>query len=118
MFFLKCLVIATVTTAFIGVWQNFYCQTLFSGKGNYLLVFLYVAVFVIFGSIYDGFKVGIMRVHELVYSLSLAVFFSNVFIYIILSLDDSVAAYSAYRFSVGHSYSADVFAEPCVFCTV
>ena len=106
MFFLKCLVIATVTTAFIGVWQNFYCQTLFSGKGNYLLVFLYVAVFVIFGSIYDGFKVGIMRVHELVYSLSLAVFFSNVFIYIILSL------------SVGHSYSADVFAEPCVFCTV
>ena len=86
MFFLKCLVIATVTTAFIGVWQNFYCQTLFSGKGNYLLVFLYVAVFVIFGSIYDGFKVGIMRVHELVYSLSLAVFFSNVFIYIILSL--------------------------------
>ena len=86
MFFLKCLVIATVTTAFIGVWQNFYGQTLFSGKGNYLLVFLYVAVFVIFGSIYDGFKVGIMRVHELVYSLSLAVFFSNVFIYIILSL--------------------------------
>lgn len=86
MFFLKCLVIATVTTAFIGVWQNFYGQTLFSGKGNYLLVFLYVAVFVVFGSIYDGFKVGIMRVHELVYSLSLAVFFSNVFIYIILSL--------------------------------
>ena len=86
MFFLKCLVIVTVTTAFIGVWQNFYGQTLFSGKGNYLLVFLYVAVFVIFGSIYDGFKVGIMRVHELVYSLSLAVFFSNVFIYIILSL--------------------------------
>ena len=86
MFFLKCLVIATVTTAFLGVWQNCYCQTLFSGKGNYLLVFLYVAVFVIFGSIYDGFKVGIMRVHELVYSLSLAVFFSNVFIYIILSL--------------------------------
>lgn len=86
MFFLKCLVIVTVTTAFIGVWQNFYGQTLFSGKGNYLLVFLYVAVFVVFGSIYDGFKVGIMRVHELVYSLSLAVFFSNVFIYIILSL--------------------------------
>ena len=86
MFFLKVLVIITVTTAFIGVWQNFYGETLYRGSGNLLLVALYVAIFVVFGSIYDGFKVGIHRVHELSYSLSLSVFFSNCFIYVILSL--------------------------------
>ena len=86
LFFLKVLVIVTVTTAFIGVWQNFYDETLYRGSGNLLFVALYVAIFVVFGSIYDGFKVGIQRVHELSYSLSLSVFFSNCFIYVILCL--------------------------------
>ncbi len=86
MFFLKVLVIATITTAFIGVWQNYYQETLYKGTGNILLVALYVAIFIVFGNIYDGFKVGIYRVHELSYSLSLAVVFSNSFIYVILSL--------------------------------
>lgn len=86
MFFLKVLVIVTVTTAFIGVWQNFYQETLYKGSGNLLFIALYVAIFVVFGSIYDGFKVGIHRVHELSYSLSLSVFFSNCFIYVILCL--------------------------------
>ncbi len=86
LFFLKVLVIVTVTTAFIGVWQNFYDETLYRGSGNFLFIALYVAIFVVFGSIYDGFKVGIQRVHELSYSLSLSVFFSNCFIYVILCL--------------------------------
>ena len=86
LFFLKVLVIVTVTTALIGVWQNFYDETLYRGSGNFLFVALYVAIFVVFGSIYDGFKVGIRRVHELSYSLSLSVFFSNCFIYVILCL--------------------------------
>ncbi len=86
LFFLKVLVIVTVTTAFIGVWQNFYDETLYRGSGNLLFIALYIAIFVVFGSIYDGFKVGIQRVHELSYSLSLSVFFSNCFIYVILCL--------------------------------
>lgn len=86
MFFLKVLVIATITTAFVGVWQNYYQETLYKGTGNILLVALYIAIFIVFGNIYDGFKVGIHRVHELSYSLSLAVVFSNCFIYVILSL--------------------------------
>ena len=86
LFFLKILVIITVTTAFIGVWQNFYPAALFTGYGNYVVVLVYIAVFVVFGNIYDGFKVGIMRVHELSYSLSLSVGFSNLIIYLVLSL--------------------------------
>ncbi len=86
MFFMKCSVVAIIAVAFVGIWQNYYSETLYYGRGNYLLVSLYVALFVVFGSVYDGFKVGIMRVHELSYSLSLAVLFSNGFIYIILCL--------------------------------
>lgn len=86
LFFLKVLVIITITTAFIGVWQNYYPAALFKGIGNYVVVFTYVAVFVVFGSLYDGFKVGIKRVHELSYGLSLAVFFSNLILYLVLSL--------------------------------
>ena len=86
MFFLKILVVVVVVTAFVGVWQNFYRETMYYGRGNYLMVSLYAVLFIVFGSIYDGFKVGIMRVHELSYSLSLSVFFSNCFIYVILSL--------------------------------
>ena len=56
LFFLKVLVIVTVTTAFIGVWQNFYQETLFRGSGNLLFIALYVAIFVVFGSIYDGYS--------------------------------------------------------------
>lgn len=86
LFFMKLLVIATVTTAFVGVWQNYYSETLYYGRGNYLFIALYIAAFTVFGSIYDGFKVGVMRTNELAYSLSLSVFFSNCFIFVILCL--------------------------------
>lgn len=86
MFFLKCLVVATVVTSFVGVWQNFYSRTLYSGWGNVLLVLLYFSAFIVFGGIYDGFRIGIMRVHELSYSLSLSVLFTNCLIYVVLSL--------------------------------
>ncbi len=39
-----------------------------------------------FGSVYDAFKVGIYRMHELSYSLSLAALFTNFFTYLILCL--------------------------------
>ncbi len=86
MFLFKVLIISTVTTAFIGVWQTFYDEALFSGYGNYLVVLTYLLIFIVIGSLYDGFKVGIMRVHEMSYSLSLSVFFANCIIYIVLSL--------------------------------
>ncbi len=86
MFFMKALVVFTLTASFLGVWQNYYGEALFASRGNFVLAFFYVAIFLIFGIIYDGFKVGIIRVHELSYSLSLALFFANFFIYIVLCL--------------------------------
>ena len=86
LFFLKCLVIATVTTSFLGVWQNYYTDSLFGGFGNYLVVLTYIVIFVTFATVYDGFKVGIMRVHELSFGMGLAAFFNNALMYVILSL--------------------------------
>lgn len=86
MFFLKVMVVIVLTTSFFGVWQNWYRDAIFGGRGNYVVSFVYLAALIIFASIYDAFKVGIYRMHELSYSLSLAIFFTNFFAYIVLSL--------------------------------
>lgn len=86
MSFLKLFVVLTVGTAFIGVWQNYYNEGLLIGRGNYFIIVSYIAVFMVFGAIYDGFKIGIKHLHELSYSLSLAAFFANAITYVELSL--------------------------------
>lgn len=77
MFFLKATVILMLSTSFFGVWQNWYRDALFGKRGNYVVAFVYVAALLVFGSVYDAFKVGIYRMHELSYSLSLAALFTN-----------------------------------------
>ena len=86
MFFLKATVILMLSTSFFGVWQNWYRDALFGKRGNYVVAFVYVAALLVFGSVYDAFKVGIYRMHELSYSLSLAALFTNFFAYLILCL--------------------------------
>ncbi len=86
MFFLKGLMIFSLSTAFFGVWHNYYKDALFTNRGNYVVAFVYIAIFMIFGMVYDGFKVGIYRVHETSYSLSLSLFFTNFFTYVVLCL--------------------------------
>ena len=86
MFFLKATVILMLSTSFFGVWQNWYRDALFGKRGNYVVAFVYVAALLVFGSVYDAFKVGIYRMHELSYSLSLAALFTNFFTYLILCL--------------------------------
>lgn len=86
MFFLKATVLLILATSFFGVWQNCYRDALFGKRGNYVVAFMYVAALLVFGSVYDAFKVGIYRMHELSYSLSLAVFFTDFFSYLVLCL--------------------------------
>ncbi len=86
LFMLKMLVVAVLTTAFIGVWQNFYRNARFGGLGDLVIVGVYLGILVLFSKIYDAFKVGIIRTHVLAYSLSLSVFLTNCFAYLMLSL--------------------------------
>lgn len=86
MYILKTLAVVTYVTAFVAVWQNFYHDATFSGKGNYLVVLSYFAILFLFMSIYDAFKIGILRIHDLIYSMSLSLFFTNLFLYFELCL--------------------------------
>ena len=85
LFLLKVLVVAVLTTSFLSVWQSFYKAARFGGIGDFVIVAVYVGILWLFANIYDAFKVGIVRTHVLAYSLSLSVFLTNCFAYLMLS---------------------------------
>ncbi len=86
MLFVKILIVAAVTVGFIQVWITSYAQSLFSNRGNYVVIFSYVLLFTVFSSLYGAFKIGISRIHEIIYSFSLATVFTNAIMYLELSL--------------------------------
>lgn len=86
MLLVKFFIIAAVTVGFIQVWITGYEKSLFSNKGNYVVIFSYVLLFTTFSSLYGAFKIGIYRIHEIIYSFSLAVVFTNTVVYLELSL--------------------------------
>ncbi len=83
---IKLLIIASITFCFIQVWVTSYTDSLFSRNGNYVVIFSFVFILVIFCSLYSAFKIGIYRVHELIYSFSLSIVITNFLMYLELSL--------------------------------
>ena len=86
MLFVKIMIVAAVTVGFIQIWITNYVESLFSNKGNYVVIFSYVLLFSTFSSLYGDFKIGISRIHEIIYSFSLAAVFTNAVMYLELSL--------------------------------
>ncbi len=86
MFAVKVLIVAAVTLGFIEVWNTCYLDTLFSKNGNLVVIFAYIFIFVTFASLYSAFNIGIHRIHETIYSFSLAAVFTDFVMYLILSL--------------------------------
>ena len=86
MFIVKAMIVLAVTVAFIEVWISNYAESLFSRRGNYVVILSYVLLFITFSVLYGAFKIGIFRIHELIYSFSLAVIFTNAIMYLELSL--------------------------------
>lgn len=86
MLFVKIMIVAAVTVGFIQVWITNYAESLFSNKGNYVVIFSFVLLFSTFSSLYGAFKIGISRIHEIIYSFSLAIIFTNAVMYLELSL--------------------------------
>ena len=82
MLFVKALLVIAVTLGFVEFWSTNYVETLFSLRGNFVVIFSFVLVFVTFGSLYGAFKIGVYRVHEIIYSFSLAVIFANAVMYL------------------------------------
>lgn len=86
MLLVKALLVISVTLGFIEYWSTNYVETLFSLRGNFVVIFSFILIFVTFASLYGGFKIGIYRVHEIIYSFSLAVIFTNAVMYLVLCL--------------------------------
>lgn len=86
MLFVKIMIVTAVTVGFIQVWTTGYAESLFSNKGNYVVILSYVLLFTVFSSLYGAFKIGISRIHEIIYSFSLAIVFTNAIMYLELSL--------------------------------
>ena len=86
MLLVKIMIVSAVTVGFIQVWTTGYAESLFSNKGNYVVIFSFVLLFSVFSSLYGAFKIGIYRIHEIIYSFSLATVFTNSIMYLELSL--------------------------------
>lgn len=86
MFGLKLMMTLAMALGFIHVWYNDYSETIYSQMGNYVVLLSYFTLFILFAELYGGFKIGIYRLHEIVYSLSLSALFTNFLMYLELCL--------------------------------
>lgn len=84
--FNKLLIIAATLLVCIYTLYQHYEQAIFFQKGNYLLIFLYVVLFLAFAITYGCFRIGILRLRELLFSYALSVTLTNVIFYFVLSL--------------------------------
>ncbi len=86
------LAISVVQLAIYGLifyyaWLNNYHELVyFHRKGNWLLMAVYVVLFLMFSSLYDGFKLGSSKTTDLIFSQVIANLFSLICLYIIASL--------------------------------
>lgn len=77
MFLLKTVIVLSLLVVFIYVWERYYPDT-YLNNGNYVVMFTYLLSFISFTVLYGGFKIGIYRTIEIVYSMSLGAVFANV----------------------------------------
>ena len=82
----KGVITAAIACLFFYVFEVHYEEVSFHIKGNLVVVFLYIFLYLVFLQAYGGFKIGILRLRELVFSNALAAFMSNFFLYFVMSL--------------------------------
>ena len=91
LFFFSIINILLLTSTFYEVWFQYYRSKMFnnmafSGRGNYVLIFLYAMLLVFFSKMYGGLKIGQLRRLEVMLSQMLSVFLVNVVAYIVICL--------------------------------
>lgn len=83
---LKVLSVAALGCMFNGFLQSFYTEAAYSTTVSIVIVFSYLLVFVVFCMLYGGFKIGVQRIHELIYSQGLSIVFADIIVYFELCL--------------------------------
>ena len=91
MFLASALIVALETAIFAYVWYYHYADEAIIGrtfwkKGNFVVIAQYALMIYLFYRIYGGFKVGYLRVFEVLYSQILSVLCVNMITYLQLCL--------------------------------
>lgn len=90
MFMSSILILALETALFAMIWYTCYARTGVIGRGfvrgNQAIIALYAVMLYVFYHIYGGFKVGYLRVFEVLYSQILSVICVNIITYLQLCL--------------------------------
>jgi exopolysaccharide biosynthesis polyprenyl glycosylphosphotransferase len=87
--FLSVLLIFVLTYLYWVVWTTFYSRAIpdpFWNKGNWLVVAIYAVILYFFMQMYEGKNIADWGILDIIYSQCLSVVFSNLFIYLIISL--------------------------------
>lgn len=89
MFITMCIILLSNTLLFEYAWRINYSDTIilpFYRRGNILVVVIYGLLLYIFTKIYNGYKVGFIKLSEIVYSQVLSLLFVNILTYLQISL--------------------------------
>ena len=85
----KILNILLITAVFGVMWYVFYADTIlapFYNKGNWVVIGIFTVLYSLYGRTYDAFKMSLYRISEMVYSQTLAAFFADAVMYVIIWL--------------------------------
>ena len=85
----KLINVAGMTALFGVCWYWFYADHIISpfyNKGNWAVIAIFAILYLVFGRVYDAFKVSLYRISEMVYSQVLSALLSNVVMYVVIWL--------------------------------
>ncbi len=82
LFLIKTVYMGAMLAIFTYVWLTNYQEASFFRDGNFVVMAAYLLVQIVMTSVYGGFKVGVLRLPELTYSMVLATIITDIFMYI------------------------------------
>ncbi|MBQ9047901.1 MAG: sugar transferase [Solobacterium sp.] len=78
------MIIGVVTVFFYVIWIKYFRNSIFFFRlGNYMLAAVYAVTLTVFNSMYGGFSVGAAKTGDILFSQLIALFFTNLVIYMI-----------------------------------
>ncbi len=86
MLLVKALILAAITFGFFNIWVNYYPDAMLHKNGNYLVICAFIFMLGVFSSNFGAFKIGVYRIHEIVYYFTIALLFTDVFTFVELCL--------------------------------
>lgn len=86
LFVMMTLLFGAILEIFVVTWRVGYPEINFYKRGNYMVILAYAILLLVFIKIYGGFKLGVSRKGELIYSNCIGVIMSNIIMYLQLSM--------------------------------